>query len=346
MLENNQNFENNERKESIIEARLLNLHEAKEKEEKDGEQNFPKIVEQVPKDLRPDIQEKFERLKSYGLSEKQLIYELKLEVRDLKSTYEDKRFEIPNGSYLRYEISHLVDSLVNEKVNITKIRGLGLINFDVNGLKAINDIAGHEKGNEYLRKIVNVLKNGHTTKDLEDNGVKVFVSSNGGDEFAVILSDDVNLTEIQNGQIFINKIMKYYQEEVSQIDTSDLIDFSHPEVLKKFEGIEIPRGFKFIASISGGTALLEEILIDENTFRSIESEDLEYTDKLNRIIGHLFEKSDKRSKNDKDLFKKDLEQSTDSNKLFLSLILKRNMETAQLEIENRELKKRLSELQK
>jgi uncharacterized membrane protein YheB (UPF0754 family) len=126
---------------------------------------------------------------------------------------------------------------------------------------------------------------------------------------------------------------------------SDIIDFSDPEVLKKFEGIEIPKDFKFTASISGGTALLEEILTDEEVFKSIEDEDLEYTDKLNKIISHLFEKSDKRNKTDKDSFKKDLDQNENENKKFLSLLLKRNMETAHLEIENRELRKKLAELQ-
>lgn len=331
-------------KESIIEARVLSLKEAKDKEE-DGEQNFHKIIEQLPKDLRFDLQEKFERFKAYGLSDKQLAYELKKEVRDLKSAYEDKRFEIPNGSYLRYEIAHLVDTLVNEKINLTKIRGLGLINFDVNGLKAVNDIAGHEKGTEYLKRIVNTLKSGHTTRDLEDNGIKVFVSSNGGDEFAIVLSDDVNLTEVKEGQIFINKILKYYQEEISSQDMSDLIDFSDPEVLKKFDGIEIPKDFKFTASISGGTALLEEILIDDKIFPEIENES-DYSDKLSKIISGLFERGDKRDKDDKNIFKKDLDTSPDKNKHFLSILLKRNAEMALLEIENRKLKKKLAEIEK
>lgn len=346
MSESVDRLESESTKESLIEASLKSLKEAKDKEEKDGEQNFPKIIEQLPKDLRFDVQEKFERFKSYGLTEKQLLFELKREVRDLKSAYEDKRFEIPNGSYLRYEIAHLVDTLVNEKVNLTKIRGLGLINFDVNGLKAVNDIAGHEKGNEYLERIVSVFKTGHTTKDLEDHGVRVFISSNGGDEFAIILSDDVNLTELQGGQIFINKILKYYQEEVSALDMTDLIDFSRPDIAKKFEGIEIPKDFHFMASISGGTSLLEEILIDENIFPEIENENLDYSDKLGRIISDLFQKSDNRGKTDKELFKKDLDESDDKNKLFLSVLLKRNAETALIEIENRNLKKKLSELEK
>ena len=324
--------------ESIIEARVLNLKEAKDKEDKDGEQNVHKIIEQIPKDLRFDVQEKYERFKSYGLTEKQLSFELKREVRDLKSAYEDKRFEIPNGSYLRFEISHLIDTLVNEKINLTRIRGLGLINIDVNGLKAINDIVGHEKGTEYLKRIVNTIKSGHTTKDLEDNGVRVFVSSNGGDEFAIILSDDVNLTEVKNGQIFINKILKYYQEEVNGIDMSDLIDFTNSEVINKFEGIEIPKDYKFMASISGGTSLLEEVLIDDKIFPEIEEES-DYSLKLGRIISSLFDKSDKRDKDDKSFFKKNLDVSEDINKHFLSVLLKRNAETALLEIENRKLKK-------
>jgi diguanylate cyclase (GGDEF)-like protein len=333
-------------KESIIEARFLSLKEAKDKEENDGEQNFPKIIEQLPKDLRFDVQEKFERFKAYGLTEKQLSYELKKEIRDIKSAYEDKRFEIPNGSYLRYEISHLVDSLVNEKVNLVKIRGLGIINFDVNGLKAINDIAGHEKGTEYLRRIAETLKSGHTTKDLEDNGVRVFVSSNGGDEFAIILSDDVNLTEVKTGQNFINKILRYYQEEISSLNVSDMIDFSNSEIIKKFEGIEIPKNFKFTASISGGTALLEEVLVDDKIFPEIDSEELDYSDKLGKIISELFERSDVRGKENKDSFKNDLISSDDKNKKFLSVLLKRTAETALIEIENLKLKKKISELEK
>lgn len=341
------NFENKENiKESIIEARFLSLKEAKDREEKDGEQNVPKVLEQLPKDLRVEVQDKFERFKAYGLTEKQLLFELKKEVRDLKSAYEDKRFEIPNGSYLRHEIAHLVDTLVNEKLNLTRIRGLGLINIDVNGLKAVNDIAGHEKGTQYLKRIVETLKNGHTTKDLEDNGIDVFVSSNGGDEFAIILSDDVNLTEIKSGQIFINKILKYYQEEVSSIDMSDIIDFSNIEIIKKFEGIDIPENFVFTASISGGTSLLEEILVDDKVFPEIENEDLDYSEKLSRIISELFEKSDKRNKKDKESFKDSLDESNDENKVFQSILLKRNTETALIEIENTKLKKKIAELEK
>lgn len=342
MLESNsKNFEEKRSaKESIIEAHFLSLKEAKEREEKDTEENFPKIIEQLPKDLRLDVKEKFDRFKSYGLTQKQLLFELKTEVRNTKSAYEDKRFNIPNGSYLRYEMVHLVDTLVKEKINLTKIRGLGMINFDVNGLKAINDIAGHEKGTEYLKRIAETFKSGNTTKSLEDNGVRVFVSSNGGDEFVIILSDDINLAEVKEGYIFINKILESYQKEMELIDVGDIIDFSDPEIISKFDEIEIPGNFIFTASVSGGTALLEEILTDETIFPEIEHE-VDYSEKLSKIISDLFSISDKRGKKDKAAFKMELDQSGDKNKEFLLMLLKRNAETALIEQENRELKRKL-----
>jgi GGDEF domain-containing protein len=342
-----ENDEKNEGgKESIIEARFLALKEAKDREEKSAEQNFPKMAEELPKNLRFGVQEKFERLKSYGLSEKQLAFELKKEIYDLKSAYEDKRFGIPNGSYLRHEIEHVIDTLVNENINLTKINGVGMINFDVNGLKAINDIAGHEKGTDYLRKIVGTLENGKITKDLESRGIKVIVSSNGGDEFAIILSDDVNFTENKDGQSFINIILKSYQDEINSIDMSDVMDLSKLEVAKKFEGIEIPKDFKFTASISGGSALLVEILSDDKIIPEIENEDLDYSDKLSKIINNLFEKSDMRGKKDKEAFKKELDTSNDKNKEFLLLLLNRNAETAMIEKENRELRKKIATLER
>ena len=339
------NLENKEEEnESIIEASFLSLKEAKEKEGKDEKLDLPKIIEQLPKDLRSGVQEKFERFKSYGLSEKQLLFELKEEVKNLKSAYEDKRFDIPNGSYLRYEMMRLVDNLVNKKINLAKIRGLGIISFDVNGLKAVNDIAGHEKGTEYLKKIVEVLKNGRTTKSLEESGIQVFVSSNGGDEFAIILNDDVNLTMVQNGQIFIDKVLKNYQEEVNSIDVSDIINFTNSEIIKKFTGIQIPENFHFTASISGGTALIEEILTDDKISHEIEAE-TDYSDKLNKIIHDLFEISDNREKINKKTFKKRLGESNDKNEEFLLVLLNRNTEAAMIEIENKKLKKRISELE-
>jgi len=328
-----------EQKEEIIENLFLFLKEKREREEKDIGENFPEVMKDLPKDLRNVVEQNFQRFKSYHLTAEQLLSELKHDVETMKIAYEDKRFGIPNGSYLRYEIKRGIDDLVanftDEKINFTKIKGFGIISLDVNGLKTVNDVISHEVGNTYLSRIVEVLKGGSTTKELEARRISVFVSSNGGDEFSIILSDDVNLIESVGKSTFINNILKKYQEEVSRIDTSDLINFNRPEISEKFKDFSIPEGFKFMATISGGTACIEEVLVDDGF---IPNATAGYSDNLNFIINGLFEISDQRSKKDKNKFKEKLENSTDPQEKFLAVLLKRNLETALIEEENKKLK--------
>ncbi len=328
-----------EQKEEIIENLFLFLKEKREREEQKIEKDLPEAMKNLPKDLRNVVEKNFQRFKSYNLTAKQLLSELKHDIETMKTAYEDKRFGIPNGSYLMYEIKHIIDDLVAEftdkKIDFTKIKGLGIISLDVNGLKTINDVISHEAGSEYLRRIANVLKKGATTKELEADGISVFVSSNGGDEFSIILSDNVNLMDVSGGSTFINKALKKYQEEVSMIEVSDLINFNRPEIFAKFKDLSIPDKFKFIASVSGGTACIEEILVN-NGF--VPNATVGYSDNLNFIISGLFELSDRRSKQDKDKFKEELENSSDKHKKFLAVLLKRNLETAMIEEENKKLK--------
>ncbi len=335
------------KKEEIIENLFLFLKEKREKEEKDIEENFPEIMKSLPKDLRNFIEEDFQRFKSYNLTAEQLLSELKHDVETMKIAYEDKRFEIPNGSYMRYEIKHGIDELVanfsDEKINFMKIKGLGIISLDVNGLKTVNDMISHEAGNEYLRRIVNVFKKGATTKELEDKRINVFISSNGGDEFSIILSDDVNLMETAGRSTFIESILKKYQKEVSEIDTGDLIDFNKPEISEKLKAFIIPEKFKFTPTISGGTACIEEVLVG-NGF--IPNETAGYSDNLNFIINSLFELADKRNREDKNTFKEELENSADPQKNFLAVLLKRNIEIAVIEEENKKLKLIVEKLKK
>ncbi len=338
-----------EKKEELIENLFVFLKEAREKEEsstESSEKMLPKVLEQLPKDLRETVSQNFQRFKSYGLTESQLLSELRHDVETIKMAYEDKRFEIPNGSYLRYEIKHLIDDLVTNfsdtNINLTKIRGLGVINLDVNGLKTVNDIVGHEAGTQYLQRVVSVFTDGITTKELQSKGINVFVSSNGGDEFVIVLSDDVNLTEVIAGQSFINATLKKYQDEVAAVRADDLINFTRPEIAAKFKEIDIPANFKFVASISGGTAHIEEVLIDDGFAPNAR---MGYSENLNHIISSLFQLSDRRGKEDKNKFKAELEESNDPHKKFLSILLKRNLETAMIEEENKKLKELVEKLQ-
>lgn len=331
--------------EPVIAEHMQLLNEAKKLEDSEVEreisqdEDFTKIIKELPENLRPKIKEKIEILKKHGFDRGEIWRELN-DYRELTNdAYRDSRFEgIVNGKGLRRELSRIVDTLVSEKLNLTKVHGLGMINFDVNGLKSINDLAGHDKGTIYLKRVVDVLNSGKITNELRKKGINVTVAVNGGDEFAIVLSDDVNLTEKQDGQSYIDAILKQYQAEISSIETSDLLDFSEEKVRKEFEGVEIPEGYKFIASISGGTALLDEILGDDRVFNEIE--DIKgYKNKINRVISHLFNISDERAREDKEIYKINLDASEKTSEKFQGMVLKRNKEVREKQKEIDKLRK-------
>ena len=85
-----------------------------------------------------------------------------------------------------------------------------IIEFDLNGLKKINDAFGHDEGDDYIRSFANALNN-----VFEDAGM---VSRTGGDEFTVIIDRSdalvpVNL-EIKLGELkdLIAKLNEWHED--------------------------------------------------------------------------------------------------------------------------------------
>ena len=66
-----------------------------------------------------------------------------------------------------------------EKMEAEQLYPLSLIMGDVNGLKLINDAFGHERGDEHLKKVANVLKTAARPRDA--------IARIGGDEFVILL---------------------------------------------------------------------------------------------------------------------------------------------------------------
>ena len=71
---------------------------------------------------------------------------------------------------------------------------LSVINFDINGLRIINDAFGHEYGNQYIKSVSDILKS-----IFVDN---CFVSRVGGDQFVVVMKNtDKELAEIKAKEV-------------------------------------------------------------------------------------------------------------------------------------------------
>jgi len=66
-----------------------------------------------------------------------------------------------------------------ERLNNSRISPIGVITADIDNLKSINDLYGHDVGDEYLKKVAKILSNNVRNEDI--------VCRIGGDEFAIIL---------------------------------------------------------------------------------------------------------------------------------------------------------------
>lgn len=109
-------------------------------------------------------------------------------------SYHDKVTDLYNRSYFEEEISRL---------NKSGQLSIGFIIGDVNGLKLTNDVFGHKKGDELLKKVSRILKESCRKEDI--------IARIGGDEFAIIMYN-IDETTLQNIQ---NSIAKKCEEEKS-----------------------------------------------------------------------------------------------------------------------------------
>lgn len=102
---------------------------------------------------------------------------------------------------------------------------LTLIMADVNGLKLVNDSFGHATGDELLKKVAEVMKNGFRKNDI--------ISRLGGDEFVAILPN-TNLIEAE--QIVKDIKALASKEKVSTVDVS--ISFGYQVKTNEDENIQ------------------------------------------------------------------------------------------------------------
>ena len=319
---------------AVIRELLRILQESKKKEdEMCRTQEYSEALDELPKDIRKDVEERLEEWKADGVPPEKIQERLTREIRRALAAFEDKRFGIPNGSYLRMETFRIFDKLISEDAEIGNFKGVAGLFLDVNGLKAVNDLAGHHAGDEYLRRIVDVFTNGRTANKLKEKGVNVFAATNGGDEVVLLLAGEGEIKEIAE------ESLKEFQEEVKNKDVSDLVDVNKPETKEKLAGLDIPADFKFTASISGGSATLHEVLAGFKV-----NEEAGYKENIYGLENDFFKLSDKRSSEDKENFKKGLEEGNEHER-FLGGLLKRNKETAEAIAENFLLKARVKELE-
>lgn len=122
--------------------------------------------------------------------------------------YTDKLTNSKNNTSYLYEVAHIKESLTKGPMNFA------LFLVDINGLKKVNDVYGHQFGNKLIVETTNILVQvfGH------DNVYRI-----GGDEFSVILK---NTTE-EFCQTLVERFYKEIAEKTQDIKISVAIGFGN-----------------------------------------------------------------------------------------------------------------------
>lgn len=368
--------------ESAVE--ILRALRQKEQETK-PEETVERALQELPTDARERLQAKLnaerEDLLAEGIDEavasRIIAKRAEKEALTFREAYEDKRFTVgnnermPKDAYAKAEIQDEMDKIFSNKPKKEDLEKIARLSFDANGLKAVNDLtASHKKGDEFLRRIAKVFHDpeGPTRKWLKEKGVtKILATTGGGDEYGVMLVADQPISKE-----VIDEAIRRFENEVSAIPVSDLLDVEDPEVIlrignvpdseikrmskeeraakvKEIKEKEIPEGFKFRATVAGGGATLAEGL--KFALEEAKPDNRLYLDKdnyrraLEKIMGGIWDVADKKGADSKKTFKEMLNKSGDPKEKFYGLLLTRTAEEKRLAEENAKLSEEVKKRQ-
>jgi diguanylate cyclase (GGDEF)-like protein len=124
---------------------------------------------------------------------KTLLQSIDLSIQLKHQARHDALTKIPNRRYFIEQLHTAWQSALRHKTPIT------VMILDIDYFKKINDTYGHNKGDECLQIIGQILKD--TVKRSGD-----FVARIGGEEFAIVLTNDKTKSAIKISEILSNKI--------------------------------------------------------------------------------------------------------------------------------------------
>lgn len=328
------------------------------------EENFDEKIEDeiknLPKELKEKISVRITELKEWGIIGEKLVEATKTIIREIKESYLDKRFDMPNKPFAKIETINKIDHLLGKKPKIQDLKKIARVSFDLNGLKAVNDLTkSHEKGDEYLNIIASALKDEKIAQWFKEKDIEILATADGGDEFGVILNSDEDI-DYDILDEFMKKIKNIL---LKNPEAKKILNFEDEKIILAFNGIskkefknkdeikqkeiiaylkkQVPKNFKFIATVSAGAATLYESF--ENTDIAIGDS---YEKSLQKMMGSLFDLSDAEMQLNKNNFKDKLSKSDDPHKQFLLKIYSRTDSERKIKEENTRLKEENTRLKK
>lgn len=339
-LQLNKGVEKERQLQEIFEALVKNRGQEASERTMHPDEWLSERIESLPTRAREDVLAYEKGLEEDGVTdpEKRMQY-VESKISAFEQTYQDFRFSVGKDEHMlkkEYAKEQAVDWLneaLGEKPGLEDLRKVALLNFDANGLKAVNDLSGsHEKGTEYLRRIAEIFHDQSSPEAawLKNQGVKdILPVTAGGDEYSVMIRADAPIDAKVVGQA-----VRMYEDAISRIDISDLVDFSREEAKLRFLGVsetlfeqmgeteraellsgfdkEMPAGFKMRASASGGGTTLYEGLLRavEHATKPILASD-SFDRSVQKIMGGTWDAADKAAMETKIVYKEYLRTDND-----------------------------------
>jgi len=340
---------------SSTREKLLEAEEACEKV-------FGTEWKELPRAVQRDLKKVTVGLISYNLKEHQIAESLQLHKDALMSSgYLDPRFEIANKKFVISKIQELVKDLVGqENFESKKLDHAARFVFDINGLKNTNDLAGHQAGDEFLRRTVETFKTGKTASWVKNElGMDLLLSAEGGDELTLLLTDKESLkrkaTDPVTGEEgeLLEIILAGYWRDIRETKVDDLLDFSKPEIREKWTGENPPEDFKFMATICGGYGTLRDAA---EKLKAASQENMDNDIFTKKLVHEFFDLADQKMLDNKSVFKDSLSTGNPRER-FLAQLYQRDwalaeenkrltLENIRQKIEIDQLKQEIEDLRK
>ena len=258
------------------------------------------IIKKIPKkelqDAVRDITINLERGVEKGAYDHEKMIEMVDQiVKKTMLAYMDNRqyLKMFNRAYIEYRLTENIEKIIDKNPpQIEDLHKIARINFDLNGLKALNDIGGHSNGNMGLELFSTILKDGDTVKKLQSMHIEVIASAEGGDEFGMTLYGDTDLRPL------LETIKEDFLNEISTANATELLT---PEQIRS-KGHEVSNEFKFVLGSSFGIATFGEALESADVTQT-----QDYEKMVRIVLNQMFNIADTRANENKELGKNNLE---------------------------------------
>ena len=322
------------------------------------------LVKDLPQTVARNLLRDADYLKSRAVDDAAFRDLFSREAKRVWGQYMVERFGMPSKIFAKEEVKHFIDMLLSNDASLDDFKKVARISIDVNGLKAVNDLnrGDHSKGDIFLEIVARVIKDEQIIAIFKEQGVTLIPTSDGGDEFGIVVTADYALDKN-----ILDAIMRSVNEELLSSETTEevqkTLDFKDESVVAAFGGfsqdewkaktreekdieikrLEVPKDFIFQARTSmGATTLYDTFLTMDGGKHEIRRED-NYEKILEKLMGGVFSKSDENMQEFKEEFKSSLMDSNDPKEKFLSLVYSRNESEREISRELDEMKKKLED---